>query len=82
MDSSKILDIQEAQVLLAVNVGIKTVTIQVLGLFTKSVLKMAPFYKVLKIEHYFVMPLQFSYKNLLDFSEQDFVNGPVLREID
>ena len=52
-----------------------------MGLLTKSVFKIAPFYKVLKTEHCFVMPLQLSHKNLLDFSEQGFVNRPTIGHI-
>ena len=47
-----------------------------MGLLTKSGFKMAPFYRALKNRHYFVITSQLSHKNLLDFSEQDFVNRP------
>lgn len=45
-----------------------------MGLLTKSVFKMAPFYKILKNRYYFAITSQLSHKNLLDFSGQDFVN--------
>lgn len=41
-----------------------------MGLLTKSVFKIEPFYKVLKNGHCFVILSQLCRKNLLDFSEQ------------